>query len=115
ALQEAAEEPLLQTHAVVAVEMREVRIAVHFEPLLLGAGGEEAFVVAARMQALPAPVGGGEQRRLDPPEVDHAAAVVIIDQAPAQRLAGGIGRVPCELRGRVRLRAGDRLAGYGTR
>src|SRR5207249_1721157 len=110
-LQKAAEEALLQSHAVVAVEVREVRVAVHLEPLLLRAGGEEAFVVAARMQALPAPVGRGEQRRLDACEVNHAAAVVIIDQSPAQRLARRIGGVLRQLRGRERLRSRDRLAG----
>src|SRR5207244_1407205 len=61
--------------------------------------------------ALPAPVGRGEQRRLDACEVDHAAAVVIIDQSPAQRLARRIGGVLRELRGRERLRSRDRLAG----
>src|SRR5205814_472610 len=86
-LQEAAEEALLQSHAVVAVEMREVRVAVDLEPFFFRAGGEEAFVVAARMQALPAPIGGGEQRRLDLAEVDHAAAVVIVHQSSTQRFA----------------------------
>src|SRR5262249_41872451 len=111
ALQKMAEEALLQSHAVVAIEMREVRVAVHFQPLLLRAGGEEAFVVAARMEALPAPVRGTEQRRLDAREVDHPLAVVVIDQAAPQRLARRIGRVLRQYFGRQRLGSCDRLAG----
>src|SRR6185503_3237814 len=111
ALEETAEKPFLQPHAVVAIEVREVRIAVYLEPLLLRARGEEAFVVAARMQPLPAPVRGGEQRRLDAPEVDHARAVVVIHQAACARLAAGIRGVLRQHVRRQRLRSRNRLAG----
>ena len=70
--QEVAEEFLLQGLAVAAVEMREVRVAVHFKPFLLGAGAQPAFEIAARVQAHAAPVAGGEQRRLDVLELRDA-------------------------------------------
>jgi hypothetical protein len=57
-LEEMAEELLLQLQAVVRVEMRPVLDAVALEPFLLRRGAHEAFEVAARMQALAAPVGG---------------------------------------------------------
>src|SRR5256885_2555060 len=55
-LQKPAEEPLLQSHPVVAIEVREMRFAVHFEPFLFRPCREEALIVAARMQPLSAPV-----------------------------------------------------------
>ncbi len=58
ALEEMTEEPLLQVDPVVRVEMRPVLDAVHFEPFLLGGGAHEALEIAARMQALAAPIGG---------------------------------------------------------
>src|SRR5437763_2790656 len=57
-LEEVTEELLLQLQAIVRVEMRPVLDAVALEPFLLRRGAHEAFEVAARMQALPAPVGG---------------------------------------------------------
>src|SRR5262249_62100159 len=64
ALEEIAEEFLLQGDAVVGVEVRPMLEAVALEPLLLGGGAHEAFEIAARVQALAAPVGGREQRHL---------------------------------------------------
>src|SRR5262249_20109400 len=49
ALEEMAEEALLQLLAVAAVEMREVGVAVHLQPFLLGAGAQPAFKIAARV------------------------------------------------------------------
>src|SRR5437867_10389080 len=106
AFEKMAKKPFLQPDAVVAVEMGEVRIAVHLEPLLLRAGAQEAFEVAARVQALATPVRRREQRRLDLLELDHAFAVVAVDERAAQRFAGGIGGILREHLGRERLRAG---------
>src|SRR5438105_6504954 len=78
ALEEVREEPLLQADAVVGVEMGPVLEAVHLEPLLARAGAQEALEVAARMQPLAAPVGGGEERRLDLREVGQARAPVLV-------------------------------------
>src|SRR6266849_55299 len=111
-LQETVVEFLLQLLSVLGVEQGEVRIAVHLEPFLLRAGAQEAFEIAARMQPHAAPVGGGEQRRLDVLERRQARAVVLVDQAMAQRVAVGVGAVLLQLGLRHRRRAGDRLAGH---
>src|SRR5690606_5905325 len=58
ALQEMPEKLLLQPDAVVGIEMRPVLEAMAFEPLLLRCGAHEAFEIAARVQALSAPVRG---------------------------------------------------------
>src|SRR2546423_182142 len=71
-----AEEFLLQAHAVVRVEVRPVLEAVHLEPLLLRRRAREPFEVAARMQALPAPVGCRKERYPDPRPVRYARAPV---------------------------------------
>src|SRR5258708_6551300 len=60
-LQGVIEEPLLQRGAVVGVEMRPMLDTVGFEPFFLRSGAHESLEVAARVKALPAPVGGGEQ------------------------------------------------------
>ena len=50
---EMAEEPLLQPFAVAAVEMGEVRVAMHLEPFLFGAGGEPALEIARVCRPMP--------------------------------------------------------------
>src|SRR6186997_2373395 len=85
--QEVAKEFFLQSLAVAAVEVREVRVAMHFEPFLLRAGTQPALEIAARVQAHAAPVAGGQQRRLDILEFRDALAVVIIKKPAALRLA----------------------------
>ena len=60
ALQEIAEELLLQRNPIIRVVVRPVLDAVHLQPFLLGGGAEEALEIAARVQRLPAPVCGGE-------------------------------------------------------
>src|SRR5450759_4948800 len=62
ALEEVAEELLLQPDAVVGVIMRPMLDAVHFKPFLFRCRPEEAFEIAARVQRLPAPICGREQR-----------------------------------------------------
>ncbi|MNC84840.1 hypothetical protein D3C83_04080 [compost metagenome] len=57
ALEKIIEKALLQLHAVIGVERRPVRAAVRLQPLLLRRGARVALEIAARMQALPAPVG----------------------------------------------------------
>ena len=74
ALEEVAEEAFLQADAVVRVEVRPVRVAVRLEPFLLGGDAEEALEVAARVQALPAPVRGAEHRDVDLAEIRRTLA-----------------------------------------
>src|SRR5262245_16727218 len=78
ALEEMAEEFLLQLHAVIRVKVRPVLDAMTFEPLLGGGGANETFEIAARMQALAAPVGGRKERRLDLAPIGHAGAPVFV-------------------------------------
>src|ERR671915_432681 len=59
AFEEMAEEALLELLAIVAVEVGEVGVSVHFEPLLFRARAQVTLEVAARVQALPAPVSRG--------------------------------------------------------
>ena len=75
ALQEVIEEALLQRRGRSRREQRPVRVAVDLEPLLLGRALGEAVEVAARMDALPAPVGAGEQGHRDLGEIGRARAV----------------------------------------
>ena len=91
--------------------MGKVCIAVHLEPLLLRARAQETFEIAPRMQALSAPVRGGEQRHVDFLQLDHARAVIVVDERAAQRLAGRVGAVPRQRLRRQRLRPGCRFAG----
>src|SRR3954462_3335993 len=78
-LQEIAEEALLQFDAVVRIERRPVRPAVDFQPLVVGGGAHETFEVAARVQALAAPIGGREERYLHLREIGGALDVVVVD------------------------------------
>src|SRR6185437_9459134 len=60
ALKKMAEEFFLQCNSVVRVKMSPVFDAVHLEPFPVGCGSHETLKVAARMQALPAPIGSRE-------------------------------------------------------
>src|SRR5262245_46358110 len=72
------EERELLLASIVRVEMRPVLDAVHLEPFLLRRRAHEALEIAARMQRLAAPIGGGEQRRLDLRPDRRARAVVVV-------------------------------------
>ena len=65
AVQEIIEEFALQRAPIVRIEMRPVLEAVHFEPLFFRGGAHETLEIAARMQALSAPIGGRKKWRLD--------------------------------------------------
>ena len=60
AFQEVAKKPLLQCDAVIGIEMRPMFAAVALKPFLLRGCSHEAFEIAARMEALSAPVGSRE-------------------------------------------------------
>src|SRR5439155_18152521 len=75
ALEEMSEKPLLQAGAIARIEVREVRIAVHLQPFLPGAGSEPAFEIAARVQPLAAPVRRRQDRHVDLAEIGDAGAV----------------------------------------
>ena len=78
ALQEVVEEALLEREAVGAGEERPVRVSVDLEPLLRGRGLREAVEVAARMDALAAPVGARQQGRRHQRQIGRALAVPLV-------------------------------------
>ena len=107
-----AEELLLHRHAVGRIEVRPVRIAVHLEPLLLARGVEVALDVAARMQALAAPVAIREERHLDFGIVGRARAPELVVELVLEREAAEIEAVGMQhLVGR-RFRTADPVAGH---
>src|ERR1035437_5742272 len=78
ALEEVAEELLLQSNAIVGVIMRPMLDAVYFEPFLFRRRPDEALEIAARMQRLSAPIGGREQRHLDLRPIRHHRLVEFV-------------------------------------
>ena len=78
ALQEIVEELALQLAAVVGVEMRPVLDAVRLEPFVLRGGARKALEIAARVQALSAPVRRREQRRGDLVPLGRARLVIVV-------------------------------------
>src|SRR4051795_4031958 len=111
ALQVMAEELLLHGHAVAGIEVRPVRVAVHLEPLVLGAGIEVSLDVAARVQALAAPVAVGEHRNVDLRPVGCARAPEVVVELVLEREAPEVEAVGMELLFGQRLRAAYPVAG----
>src|SRR5207245_10828007 len=105
------EEAFLQRDSVVGVERRPVRAAVHFQPLLPRRRARKALEVAARVQSLPAPVRGREQRNHDFGEIGGALAVVGTVEGPRQQLLPHVLAVLLELPGRESLRAAYGFSG----
>src|SRR6267143_796341 len=105
------EEAFLQRDSVVSVERRPVRAAVHFQPLLPGRCTREALEVAARVQSLPAPVRGREQRDRDFGEIGGALAIVGTIEGPREQLLPHVFAVLLELLGRKRFGAANGIAG----
>src|SRR6516164_5421479 len=75
--EEVTEKPLLQRFAVCAVEMREVRMAMHLYPLLRGASSQVPFEIAACVQSHAAPVGGRQQWRRYSGKIGRARRVIL--------------------------------------
>src|SRR5262249_55547998 len=84
-------------------------------PFLLGAGTQEALEVAAWMQSLAAPIGGGEERHLDILERHQARAIKVVDEAAPRDLARRVRCALGQLLPRQRRRTGDRPAGPPAR
>ena len=114
ALEEVVEEAQLELAAVVGVEVRPVLDSVRLEPLLLRRGAGEALEVAARMQALAAPVGGGEERDDDLVPVRRAVAVVLVVERVREDLVAEVAAVGGELLVGERLVAADELPGVAA-
>src|SRR5208282_2071349 len=110
ALEEMAEEALLQLDAVVRVETRPMLEPVHFEPLLFRGGAHEALEIAARMQPLTAPARRREEggRHLLPRR--RARAVIVVVEGVRANLGAEVRAVAHELLLGERLRPADELA-----
>src|ERR1700694_2764791 len=111
ALEVVVEKPQLQPPAVVGVEMRPVFDAVRLQPLVFRRGAHEAFDIAARMEPLPAPVGGREKRYLDPVPHRRARLVIGVVERMRQDLVAEIGAVLVKLLVGKRVVAAHQLAG----
>src|SRR5258708_8529065 len=111
ALEEMAEEALLQLHAVIGVELGPVLDAMRFEPFLRRRRAPEALEIAAGMQALATPIGGGEQGRGDLRPHRRARLVVVVVERTGENLVAENAAVACELRLAQRPRPADELAG----
>src|SRR5207245_9310249 len=105
------EEAFLQRDSVVGVERRPVRAASHLQPLRPGRCTRKALEVAARVQSLPAPVRGREQRNHDFGEIGGALAIVGTVEGPREQLLPHVFAVLLELLGRERLGAANGVAG----
>src|SRR3546814_5525730 len=66
ALEEMVEEALLPLHELGQVKALEMRSDMGLQPFLPRAGPQESFDIAAQMQTCAAPVGGRQQRHIDP-------------------------------------------------
>ena len=86
-MQEVVEKPLLQFAAVVGVKMRPVLDAVRLQPFLLRRCAHEALEIAARMQALAAPIGRGQKRHRDLRPIGRAPMVVAV----VERMGADVG------------------------
>src|SRR5262249_56521082 len=80
ALQEVVEEAELELAPIVGVVVRPVLEAVELEPLLLGHGAEVAVGVAAKVQPVPTPVAGRQERLRDLRPVGNAFLEILVDQ-----------------------------------
>src|SRR6267154_2408722 len=109
-LQKIVEEALLQCDTIIGVERRPVRAAVHFQPFLFRGRAREALEVAARVQALTAPVRRREERHGDPGKIGTALGVVRPPELARQERLPHVLAVLLQFRGRKRFRAAYRLA-----
>src|ERR1043166_8710627 len=114
ALEEVAEEAPLQPLAVAHVEIFPMRAAVRLEPLVARGGAHEALEVAARVQPLPAPVGGREERRLHLRPVGRARAAVLIVERMLDKVGLLVDAVRAQLFVGDPVVAAHRLAGRGA-
>ena len=111
-LEEMVEEAALQVAAVIGVEMRPVLDAVRLQPLLGRGSAHEAFEVAARVQTLAAPVGGGQERHGNARPVGRAGAVILVVQRMGEDVVAEIAAVGIERRVVQRVGTADQFAGH---
>src|SRR5580704_493081 len=109
-VQEIAEEPLLQGHAVVGVKLGEVLVAVDLQPLAGRSGARVALEVAPGVQMM-GPVGRREHRDGDLLQFGRTLPVELVVERVGQQFGRRVAAVGGEFAGRQDLVPGDRLAG----
>src|SRR6185437_10998950 len=114
AVQKIVKEATLLLASVIGVEMRPMLDAVRLQPLLLGGCAREAFEIAARMQALAAPIGGREQRGLDFLPCWRPVAMILVVHRMGANLSAEIRAVFSELFLGQRVRTAHQLAMHGA-
>src|SRR5262249_11842812 len=112
--EEMTKKTLLQVFAIFAVKMRKVSIAVHLQPLLLGAGSQVAFEIAAGMQSHATPIGGRQQRRRYFGKITRAHRVILIVKLAPFRFARWVGPIDREFGFGKSFRPRDRFSGHSA-
>src|SRR6266542_1944194 len=113
ALEKMIEELALQLAAVIGIKMRPMLDAVRLQPFLYRLRPRAAFEIAARVQALAAPVGGREQRHVDVLPYRRARLVVFVIERMRADLLAEIAAVFCKLVVRQRFRSAYQPAVHG--
>src|SRR3954452_20100591 len=108
------EEAQLQLAPVIRIEMRPVLDAVHLKPLVLRGRAHKALEVSARVQALPAPIGGRQERHVDVGPDWGAVLVVLVVERMRPDLCSEIAPVSAQFLFRQDLWPADELAMDGA-
>jgi hypothetical protein len=72
------EKLLLNRYSVVGVKMRPVLDAMHLQPFVFRGGAHKTFEITARMQPLPAPVRGRQERHFDFVPLRRTRLVIVV-------------------------------------
>src|SRR5919202_1279220 len=107
AFEEMVKETLLPRPPVVRVEVDPMLQAVNLQPLLRRGCPDESLDVAPQVEAVAAPVAGGQQRHRDLLPDRGALPVKRIVERMGQRVGHHVGPVLCQLVVGERLGAGD--------
>jgi hypothetical protein len=113
-LEEVVEETLLEVSSVVGVEMGPVLQAVDLQPFLLAGGADEALDIAAKMEAVAAPVARREHRHRDFLPDGGAFPVKRIVERVGQRVSHHVRPVLGQLRLGQRVGARDQQPAVGV-
>src|ERR1700733_1228890 len=112
ALEIKVEKPALQFAAIIGVKMRPMLEPVAFEPFLFRGCPDKPLEIAARMQALPAPIRRRQKRHRDLAPVGRPRSVVIIVEGMGEDFVAEAGTVTRQFFIRKSLVATDQFAGH---
>ena len=105
------EEALLQTHAVVGIELGPVLQTVDLEPLLRRGSLDETLDVAAKVSAGSTPVARRQEGHRDPVEVRGAHSVEVVEERMGANVCPVVRAVRLQLVVGERLGAGHEVPG----